>query len=60
MRHGVSFRKLKITNNKDRPGSNVSTMVITDSFRNQCLIIFMISPLGSTALYAQILPTLVY
>ncbi|XP_019851875.1 PREDICTED: T-box protein 2-like isoform X2 [Amphimedon queenslandica] len=22
MRHGVSFRKLKITNNKDRPGSN--------------------------------------
>ena len=24
MRHGVSFRKLKITNNKERPGSNVS------------------------------------
>ena len=24
MRHGVSFRKLKITNNKERPGNNVS------------------------------------
>ena len=24
MRHGVSFRKLKITNNKERPGTNVS------------------------------------
>lgn len=23
MRHGVSFRKLKITNNKERPGNNV-------------------------------------
>ena len=25
MRHGVSFRKLKITNNKEKPGSNAST-----------------------------------
>ena len=24
MRHGVSFRKLKITNNKEKPGNNVS------------------------------------
>lgn len=24
MRHGVSFRKLKITNNKERPGNNAS------------------------------------
>ena len=24
MRHGVSFRKLKITNNKEKPGRNVS------------------------------------
>lgn len=24
MRHGISFRKLKITNNKDKPGQNVS------------------------------------
>ena len=24
MRHGISFRKLKITNNKERPGNNVS------------------------------------
>ena len=23
MRHGISFRKLKITNNKERPGNNV-------------------------------------
>ena len=23
MRHGISFRKLKITNNKDKPGQNV-------------------------------------
>ena len=27
MRHGVSFRKLKITNNKEKPGSNVSGWV---------------------------------
>ena len=26
MRHGVSFRKLKITNNKERPGTNVSVL----------------------------------
>lgn len=25
MRHGVSFRKLKITNNKEKPGGNVSS-----------------------------------
>lgn len=25
MRHGISFRKLKITNNKEKPGQNVST-----------------------------------
>ena len=24
MRHGVSFRKLKVTNNKEKPGNNVS------------------------------------
>ena len=27
MRHGISFRKLKITNNKDKPGNNVSYCV---------------------------------
>lgn len=26
MRHGISFRKLKITNNKERPGNNVSVL----------------------------------
>lgn len=24
MRHGVSFRKLKVTNNKEKPGNNVN------------------------------------
>jgi len=27
MRHGVSFRKLKITNNKERPGNNVRMLL---------------------------------
>ena len=38
MRHGISFRKLKITNNKERPGNNVIKL-LTDV---ECMICFVV------------------
>ena len=38
MRHGISFRKLKITNNKERPGNNVIKS-LTDV---ECMICFVV------------------
>lgn len=37
MRHGVSFRKLKITNNKERPGNNASEITMLH-VHNYCLL----------------------
>lgn len=35
MRHGVSFKKVKITNNKDKPGTNVKYLITkTASYYN--------------------------
>ena len=38
MRHGISFRKLKITNNKERPGNNV----IKPLTNVECMICFVV------------------
>ena len=40
MRHGISFRKLKITNNKERPGNNVSIMAGTGN--GECMKCFVV------------------
>ena len=39
MRHGISFRKLKITNNKERPGNNVSDC---SGPHAECVICFVV------------------
>ena len=40
MRHGVSFRKLKITNNKEKPGGNVSSKSVGGGgVRAMCVLV---------------------
>ena len=46
MRHGVSFRKLKITNNKERPGHNASLLL----FR-MCIKLYLFSTYLGLALF---------